>query len=501
MNKLPRPLLNYLLAVLSAVWLVLTFPDWNVVWFAPFALAPLLFALASEPRPGHRFLLGYVTGNIYWFGVCNWIQFVLEVHGGMGRWGGWGSFLLFSLIKSLHMALFAMLAAVLLPHWYAIPAIAALWTGIERTHGTFGFAWLCLGNAGIDMALPLRLAPLVGVYGLSFLFAMMSVATVVVLEKRGRKQLLWLAVIPGLFLLPSMPAKQDGSETAVLVQPNVPEEADWTPLLIEQMHQDLLRQSFEWAMRTNAHLIVWPEVPGPIYYDQDPRLRGQIAQVARLTKSDLVVGTVAFTPQRAPLNSAMVIRPDGTVVDRYDKINLVPFGEFVPPFFSFVNRISPEAGDFVPGTRIVVFPLDGHKLGTFICYESVFPEEVRQFVKNGAELLVNISNDGYFGHSGAREQHLEIVRMRAAENRRWLLRDTNDGVTAAIDPGGHVTKRLPMYQDVSGDFRYSYETGTTPYTRYGDWFAWGCLIASAVALCVSQRPHYTPPSRKRKPMV
>ncbi len=119
-------------------------------------------------------LLGEFAGIVYWFAICYWIQFVLEVHGGMGHWGSWGTFALFCVLKALHLALFSLLAAVLLKTRYAIPAIAALWTGIERTHGTFGFAWLTLGNAGIDMPLPLRLAPFVGVYGISFLFALTS---------------------------------------------------------------------------------------------------------------------------------------------------------------------------------------------------------------------------------------------------------------------------------------------------------------------------------------
>ena len=150
-------------------------------------------------------------------------------------------------------------------------------------------------------------------------------------------------------------------------------------------------------------------------------------------------GAVGFTPQREPLNSAVMLDSSGKIVDRYDKINLVPFGEFIPPMFGWVNRITKEIGDFVPGERVVVFPLDGHNLGAFICYESVFPDLVRQFVHAGAEVLVNLSNDGYFGHSAAHQQHLEIVRMRAAENRRWILRATNDGITAAIDPAGALS--------------------------------------------------------------
>jgi apolipoprotein N-acyltransferase len=203
-------------------------------------------------------------------------------------------------------------------------------------------------------------------------------------------------------------------------------------------------------------------------------------------------GTVGETPQGAPLNSAVLLRPAGDIEDRYDKINLVPFGEYVPRLFSFVNRITKEAGDFAPGTRLVVFPMAGPSMGVFICYESAFPAEVRQFAKRGANLLVNISNDGYFGKSAAREQHLSLVRMRAAENARWLLRPTNDGITAVIDPAGRIIDRWPMYQEVVGRMSFNYISGTTFYTEYGDWFAWGCLLAAAVALFCSQRPHYSP---------
>jgi apolipoprotein N-acyltransferase len=136
--------------------------------------------------------------------------------------------------------------------------------------------------------------------------------------------------------------------------------------------------------------------------------------------------------------------------------------------------------------------MDTRRLGVFICYESVFPAEVRQFVKGGANLLVNISNDGYFGHSAAREQHLEIARMRAVENRRWLIRSTNDGITAVIDPAGRVDERLPMYQETTAAMHFAFRDGATVYTNYGDWFAWSCLAAAIFALLWSQRPHYEP---------
>ena len=495
MNRLLGPPANFALALLAAGLLILIFPDFNLTFLAPFALTPLLIAVSREARPWMRFLLGWTCGVAFWFGTCYWIQFVLEVHGGMGRWGGWGSFLLFAVIKALHLGIFAMLAAILLPHSYAIPAVAALWTGIERTHSNAGFAWLALGDAGIDMHLPLRLAPFVGVYGLSFVFATMSVAVAQIILKRPRRELVWLAMLLLPLALPPTPAPQTGDESAVVVQPNLNEEQDWSPVTADLMHRHLIELSTTEALLSTPRLIVWPEAPGPFYYYRDPEFHELAGTLARETHSYFLFGTVAFTPKNEPLNSAVMLRPDGSVVDRYDKIHLVPFGEFVPPLFAFVNRITQEAGDFVPGTRRVLFNVDGHRIGTFICYESAFPNEVRKFVADGAELLVNISNDGYFGHSAARLQHLSIVRMRAVENRRWIVRATNDGYTASIDPGGRIAQELPPYREEVARMKYSYEEGATVYARTGDRFAWSCLGFGIIMLFISQRPHYTPPEK------
>src|SRR6266567_2269196 len=213
-----RSPLNFGLALLAAVLLILIYPNADATFLAPFALTPLLIAVAREPRPWMRFLLGWSAGVVYWFGICKWIQFVLEVHGGMGRWGGWGTFLLFCAIKAIHLGLFSTFAAIVMPHSWAIPAVAALWTGIERTHSNAGFAWLALGNAGIDMQLPLRLAPFTGVYGLSFVFASTAAAVALIILRRPRQQLAWLAMLLVMFALPPAPAPQAGAETAVVVQ-------------------------------------------------------------------------------------------------------------------------------------------------------------------------------------------------------------------------------------------------------------------------------------------
>src|SRR3954471_8294618 len=478
-------------ALLSAVLLLLIFPRFDIHLLAPVALTPLLVVLARTENGWQRFLYGWAAGIFYWFFLCTWIQFVLEQHGGMGQWGGWASFLLFSILKALHLAVFSLLAGPLMTRSYAVLAVPALWTGLERTHGTFGFAWLALGNAGISMSVPLRLAPLVGVYGLSFVFSALATALACVLLRYQRTRLLPLAALPLLWLLPEIPQSIPARETALVVQPNIDPDTQWSGAEREAAENRLSLLS----RAVPSSLVIWPELPAPLYFYDDPQFRHAAINIAR-HGSYFLFGTVAYTGEHQPLNSAVLLKPDGSEVGRYDKIDLVPFGEFVPSAFSFVNRITQEAGDFAPGRDIKVLNAAGHRLGTFICYESAFPDLVRQFSRAGADVLVNLSNDAYFGPSAAREQHLSLVRMRAVESRRFIIRSTNNGITAVIDPAGRITKQLPSYRELASSVRYGSVGETTFYARHGDWFAWGCLAAALL-------PCYRPavPAFWRRPAV
>jgi apolipoprotein N-acyltransferase len=391
--------------------------------------------------------------------------------------------------KALQMAVFALAAGPLMRRSYAVPAVAALWVAIECTHGAFGFAWHTLGNAGIDMSVPLRLAPFTGVYGLSFLFVMTSGAGAsaclgLLQQPARRREMAWVLALPLLYLLPRVPEASAGQERAVLVQPNISETEEWTTASFSETLgrlRVLTLQAAE-AVSPPPRLMVWPEVPAPFIYDSDSGFRSEAQDLARASRTFFLFGAVAHTPAGAPLNSAVMIGPDGEFLGRYDKIYLVPFGEFIPPLFGFVNRITQEAGDFAPGTRIVLFRVEGRSVGTFICYEAALPHSARRFAAAGAEVFVNISNDGYFGHSAAQDQHLKIVRMRAAENRRWILRSTNNGITAIIDPAGRVVERLPADRAGALQANYSYISTQTVYTKYGDWFPLLCAAASLLAL-------------------
>jgi apolipoprotein N-acyltransferase len=478
--------LNWALALVSAVLLILTFPRFQLTWFAPVALAPLLIAVARETRAWRRFLLGWAAGTVFWFGVCYWIQYTLSFYGGVGDALGWALLLLFALAKGLHLAVFGLLAGILMRRWWAVPAVSALWVAVEATHGSLGFAWLALGNAAIDMGVPLRLAPITGVWGLSFIFMMMATALALALSRRPRVELLWLLVLPFLVFLPPMPPALRGQDTAVLLQSNVSETEQWTEESVHRAEDELAalteRSALVEAGRPPS-IAVWPEIPAPFYYYDDNRYHRLMDNLARATHAYLLIGDVSREDNRI-FNSATLISPEGVPISRYDKMNLVPFGEFVPWPFGFAKKISTEVGDFTPGKRIVVSPAGNHKIGTFICYESVFPNFVRQFARDGAEVLFNISNDGWFGNSAARQQHLTIVRMRAAENRRWILRSTNDGITGTIDPAGRVRGTLPLYTQATSYSGFSYISEQTFYTRHGDWFPVVCAVVAVVGLII-----------------
>jgi apolipoprotein N-acyltransferase len=479
-------ILNWILAFTTSALLVLLFPRFSFVWLAPVALTPLVIACARETRWRWRFALGYASGVAYWFGLCNWIEWTLAHHADVGAAVAWFLFLLLCLVKAVQMGVFAALAGLFLRSAAAIPAIAALWVAVEWTHSYTGFEWLNLGNAGSDMSIPLRLAPFTGVWGLSFTFALMSAAIASIILRMPRLRILWLILLPALFFLPEVPRAERGTVSAVLVQPNIDDDTLWTPELVNSTEQQLMILSMSPVLNRdrNVDLIVWPEMPAP-FEDTDVSFIGRVATVAKTTHAALLTGVVARAADGAPLNSALLMGSNGIAISRYDKVNLVPFGEFVPwPFGMLTKKVSTEAGDFEAGKKVIVSSVGDHRVGTFICYESVFPSYIRKFAASGAEALFNISNDSWFGKTPARYQHLQIVRMRAAENARWILRATDNGITTVIDPAGRIVRTTQEYTELAARFPYRYRQEQTFYTRRGDWFVALCglvVILSGVS--------------------
>ena len=470
----------YLLALASGALQVVIFPSFRYYILAPLALVPLLIALAAETDRRKQLLLGTLAGCVFWGGMCYWIYDVMHRYAFLPAPAAAAIFAGFFLTKGLHSGIFALLAAPLLRRSWAIPGVAAAWVAVEGTH-QYIFTWLHLGNAGISMATLARLAPWTGVYGLSFALAMMNVAIALVILRRPRRELAWLILLPLLYLLPAVPPPEAGRETVRLIQPNIhPDELlgeRWTRRRAAEHLARMEALSTEAGSEPErASLLVWPEYPVPAYYFDDPGFEVFMTRLARKSRAYVVFNTVAFQrdgEETVPLNSAVTLDPDGNLISHYSKINLVPFGEFVPwPFSLFIEQITLEAGGFSPGDEVVLAPAGDHWLGTFICYESVFADGVRRFVAKGANVLINISNDSWYGRTAARGQHLLIARMRALENARWLLRATNDGVTAIIDPGGRVFAPLPSFREGVLSGRFNYSSRMTWFSLYGEWFWW-----------------------------
>jgi apolipoprotein N-acyltransferase len=496
-NNTPLPLSwqRWFASVLSGAFLFASFPlvSWNLlVWVA---VAPLLVAAVSEARVKRGFWLGYLTGAIFMASGCQWFVDVMELHGGLSPILAWGVLALFAMIFATFFGAFGAILT-----WTgrrsqsrALLLAPFLWVAAEigRTYLFTGVPWNLLGYAVQAEGLR-RVATLTAVYGLSFL----AVATGALLawiwlaprRTAPRAALLaWsVAMIAGNIAL-APPPLAPGARVAHLVQPNVgmarEEVVKWAPWHDPTRLNQLVEASLASVRRESTGappFIIWPENPAPFYFERDPIFRTAVERMARESSAYVVVGSVNFADaaQTQPKNSAMVLDPEGRVVLAYDKIHLVPFGEYVPAwaFPNLVGKITHEAGNFVAGSSYRAAETRDGALSLFICYESIFPQLVRRLVPEGPAVLVNISNDAWFGDTAAAAQHLEMARLRAIENRRYLLRATNDGITCVIDPYGRVVGRLLRHQYAVLAGRFDFVAGSTFYTRYGDLFAWACIV-------------------------
>lgn len=515
-------LISLLLAFLSALLLDLPFPiagplpPWRSV-FAWFALVPLLLALLLPENASARnyyrrsALAAYLCGVLWYVLNCYWIyQTMTQYAQGMSSMGAVGMLLLFSAILGLYFALFGLVLAFLRRSsgGILVPLLCApfVWTPIEllAAHVT-SVPWDQLGYSQVDNLLLTKLAPVTGTYGISFVIVAVNALLAATLLTRsihtrirvgtGTALLIFLLQM-GLFF-PSKPAATSGY--AVLLQPNLdvgtynlwvgPEWDEHASWMLDQSRRTCtsayIGMPVQDAQLTNSPcsrnvpppgVVVWPEAQSPLTSD-NPRLIALMGTLATSAHAPIIAGMLGHD-QSGIYNSAVFAAPNGAILGRYDKIHLVPFGEYIPyrNLFFFAHKLTQQLVDLQRGKTRKVFRADGHGFGIFICYESIFASEVRQFALNGADVFVNISDDGWYGDTSAPWQHLNMARMRAIENHRWILLDTNNGITTAIDPAGRVTYSAPRKIDTSLVVRYGYENDLTFYTRYGDVFAWSCGI-------------------------
>jgi len=486
------------LAVASGLLLLIAFPSFYFYLAAWIAVAVLMYACAGA-RLRTAALCGFVQGMFFFVPTLSWLYDTFRIHGNVSVLMSCVSLGVIAAGCSVFPMLFAMGFAAIARRRVVLACAAAPFLWVAQEFGrdklpAIGFPWNLLGYAAAHSLALIQLTTFGGVWLLSFLVAAFNaiVFLAVLRWKDGKRAPAYVGcgVAIALILVAAFGDRALPTATpdrvARLVQSNFQQldnlPPDWWVIHAPDMDQ---LQQISSAPDATGHapaLVVWSEVPAP-FSMQDRRFAARAIQISRATTDGFLTGVVDWkvTPGEGwhAYNSAALLAPSGQETFLYDKVHLVPFSEYLPwsKWFGFVRRITLDVASFSSGTEYKVGNLpDGHRFGVFICYESVFPGEVRRFVANGAEVLINISDDAWFGRSAAPEQHLEMARVRAVENRRWLLRDTNNGHTVDVDPYGRIVAQMPV--DIRGELEapYAYRDDVTLYTAWGDWIPWTCAI-------------------------
>ncbi|HYR29141.1 MAG TPA: apolipoprotein N-acyltransferase [Thermoanaerobaculia bacterium] len=493
-----------LLSALSGLLFAWAFPDVAQGWLAFVALAPLLIAIQRAKSTRESVFLGWAAQTVAWLLMVPWVVRVMSHYGGLPKILGILLFAAMAAYLGLYGALFAVVVRRLrlglrfLP-WLAVPLA---WAAIEfaRTHLLTGFPWNLIATAIVDYTPLIQIDRFGGPYFVGAMVVFPSVviawwitqkppqiARVLVGGVLGILFLVWWGtglVASKLIVRPNATP----ATTAALLQPNISQEMRWDEQQVITIYQKMMAMT-ERAADNGAKVVIWPESTVPLSYTETTFYRESIEELSKRRGIDIILGSVATDPARPQRiwNSAFLVS-SGITIGHYDKIRLVPFGEYVPlrRVLFFAEKMVRAVGEFEFGTNEA--PLGGLlNYGPAICYEIVYPQITRTQIRNGANVLVTITNDAWFDGSSAPAQHLWQSRLRAIEGDRYLLRSATTGISAFIDPTGRLLESIPMGRDGIIYAKFQPRTGLTPYVRFGDWFAWAAVVVVLVALIYARR--------------
>ncbi len=500
------------LSVLSAALLVCSFPDVNLWPLAWVALVPLLAAIAQRPQQGRAFLLGWLAGALFFYGSCYWLTHAMIRY---GRIPSWVAFLVLvpgPLVVGLFPALCSLMLARLVSRWgvRALFVAPLLWVALEWARlGVTGQLWNAIGYSQAYHPSLIQTARWGGVYAVGFLIVCVNAAVAYAVLRRTSRALMTAAIVilsvAAVIYIADFKARNDaaikpsGEEmttVVVAVQPNVPMDPVESLAEMEALkerHRTLSESALnEWERSNRAgmsltmpRVVIWPESPMYFAYGRDSEFRDFLTAFAKRNRTSVILNSQEAAPANGTYNAAVMINEEGRLVAQYDKIRLLPFGEYVPlpRWLPGVSLIPVLVGDFTPGTDYPLMPIGKARAGVFICFESAFPSIAQRFAADGADVLINISNDGYLGQTPVMQQHLANAVFRAVENARPVLRVTNTGITAYITSRGEV-------QDATAGFQTAVRTwtirpasnGQTFYTRRGDLFVGTCAVTGLLVL-------------------
>jgi apolipoprotein N-acyltransferase len=492
---------NLFLTVTSGILLFLSFPKYGIGVIAWAALVPLLFAL-KDAGAKEGFILGFVTGIVSNIGIMYWITFVVVHYGYLPYYLGVIIMLLLAAYLSVYAALFA--AGLVYFTGKGIPRIIAapvLWTCLEygKSHLFTGFPWENLAHSQYLYRALIQVVDITGTFGITFLIVVVNVIIFDALSSKFNGKLIWGEIAIGCSLILIVAGYgymrthqiEEAEKTAeaidiAIIQGNIDQNIKWNPrfqyeTISAYKYLSLQKQS------SRSGLTVWPETAAPFFFqDENNRMHGEITNIAQTSGEWLLFGSPSYIKECDGdedcilfLNSAFLLSPQGKISGQYNKVHLVPYGEFVPlrKLFPFINKLVVGVGDFRSGKGYYPLTMNNHKLGILICYEGIFPEAGRTYKKMGADLLVNITNDAWFGNTSAPYQHLSMTVFRAIESRLYVVRSANTGISAVIDPTGRIVSKTELFTRTALRDKVKFINYETFYATYGDIFILICMIS------------------------
>jgi apolipoprotein N-acyltransferase len=489
---------DILLSLLSGILLILSFPDFDLEFLAWFALVPLFYSI--EGKGLYRsFILGFLTGITSFLGILYWIIVAVHTYGNVPLIPSGFILLLLVVYLSLFIGAFTCLTRLIQIRSGLETILFApfLWVALEylRSFLLTGFPWANLGYSQY-LNLPfIQMADITGAYGLSLVILLVNATLFRALHQWPKKAfpvkevvftvLILLGFLIYGYVKMSIVNRQmihNPSLRIGLVQGNIDQSVKWD----ESFQKETLKIYEKLSLKVaeeKPDLIVWPETATPFFFQDATEYQTFILDIPKKTNIFLLFGSPSYKPWKGKVdhyNSAYLISPLGELIGKYDKIHLVPFGEYIPMqnLLFFIGSLGEGIGDFKSGKEIFNFSLPQGKFGVLICFEIIFPDLCRRFVKGGANFLVTITNDAWFGRTSAPYQHFSIAIFRAVENRVFIARGANTGITGLIDPKGKIVNRGGIFTEeaMNGTIRLS--KNKTFYTLYGDIFAWLCSVFS-----------------------
>ena len=489
---------DWTLSFFSGILLTLSFPKFDLEFLAWFAFVPLFYA-ADGKGALQGLILGLVMGFVSFLGTLYWIIVAVHTYGNIPLVPSALILLLLIGYLSLFPATFVFFHRLLQSRFgfQAIVLLPFLWVALEYLRSFFltGFPWAMLGHTQY-LNLPfIQMADVTGVYGLSFAVLWINVTIYLILRqgtKRAfpyREALVSAMIVVGLLVYGYIrmakinhQISQQPSLKVGLAQGNIDQSIKWD----ESFQRQTLRIYENLSLKLGDEkpdLIIWPETATPFFFQDAREYQPWVLDIPKKTHAFLLFGTPTYKIENRKVrhyNSAYLVSPDGDVVGKYDKIHLVPFGEYVPltRLLFFVESLGEGIGNFRSGAEFFNFSLPQGKFGVVICFEIIFPDLCRQFTKRGANLLVTMTNDAWFGRTSAPYQHFSQAVFRAVENRVFIARAANTGISGLIDPKGKILKRGEIFKEeaIHGTLHLMRER--TFYTEYGDVFAWICSAVS-----------------------